>query len=52
MTYSKPTVVPSGPALAVIQGQSKGVQFNLDAAQSGPNHGKYNATIAAYEADE
>jgi hypothetical protein len=52
MNYSKPTIVPSGTALATIQGNSKGMSFSLDAAQVGPNKGKYNATIGAYEADE
>jgi hypothetical protein len=52
MKYSKPRIVPSGSALATIQGHSKGMQFNLDAAQVGPNKGQYNATIGAYEADE
>lgn len=45
MRYTKPQVVESGQAVAVVQGHPKPTGSVLD-------NGVYDGTIAAYEADE
>jgi hypothetical protein len=47
MTYNKPEVVKLDSAVRAIQGVQKSMQQNLD-----NRTGAFNATPAAYEADE
>jgi hypothetical protein len=47
MTYNKPEVVKLDSAVRAIQGVQKSMQQNLD-----NRTGVFNATPAAYEADE
>ena len=47
MTYQKPELVISGPALKAVQGVNKG---GITKDQASPH--PFNATSAAYEADE